>query len=185
MNPAADPSSASLHDPFKFDLAKAKPSITEYGNTIREANKDDFPILAGNGTAMFTIDMKPGALRIPHWHPNAWELDYCLQGEAEFWIMGPDNTAKTVKQVFTLQPGQIGFIPQGWFHAIKNIGKTDLKLLLVFNNGSPTDIGITTGLSGIGKDVFAQAFGVSPEAFNHFSENNKFFAPPANPPSTK
>src|SRR5579864_28095 len=94
---------------FKFDLAVSKPTISEHGNTIREANQDDFPVLAGNAVAFFTIDMKPGALRVPHWHPNCWELDYCLQGEARFWITGPDNARNIVKQVIDLKPGQIIF----------------------------------------------------------------------------
>ena len=176
---------ATPYNNFKFDLGKRAPTIHEYGNTIREANQNDFPVLAGNAVAMFTIDMKPGALRVPHWHPNAWELDYCLQGEAEFWITGPDNTRKIVKQIFDLTPGQICFIPQGWFHAIKNVGSTDLKLVLAFNNGLPSDIGIPAGLNGIGNNVFAQAFDVSPEVFNNFNENNKFFAPALNPPENK
>ncbi len=169
----APPSQPTL----KFDLAGVAPSISEHGNTIREANQNDFPVLAGNGVAFFMIDMKPGALRVPHWHPNAWELDYCVQGEAEFWIVGPDNERNIVKQAVRIKPGQLFFIPQGWFHAIKNVGSTDLKLLLTFNNGMPTDIGIPVGLNGIGNEVFAQTFEVSPEVFNHFNESNKFFAP--------
>jgi oxalate decarboxylase len=169
----ADP----LQPAFKFDLAATEPTISEYGNTIREANQKDFPALAGNAVAFFAIDMKPGALRVPHWHPNAWELDYCLEGKARFWITGPDNDNNQVKQVIDLEPWQIIFIPQGWFHAIKCIGGADLKLLLTFNNGLPTDIGIPVGLDGLGHDVFAQAFGVSPGVFNNFSTRNKFFAP--------
>lgn len=163
---------------FKFDLAASKPTIEEHGNTVREANQSDFPVLAGNGVAFFMIHMKPGALRVPHWHPNAWELDYCLAGEARFWITGPDNTRQTVKQVIDLKPGQIIFIPQGWFHAIKAISAGSLELLLTFNNGLPTDIGIPVGLSGMGKDQFAQTFEVSPDVFNDFNESNRFFAPP-------
>lgn len=163
---------------FKFDLAGSKPTISEHGNTIREANRNDFPVLAGNAVAFFMIDMKPGTLRVPHWHPNCWELDYCLSGEARFWITGPDNTRNMVKQVIDLKPGQIIFIPQGWFHAIKCISNTDLKLLLTFNNGMPTDIGIPVGLNGMGNDQFAQTFEVSPDVFNNFNESNKFFAPP-------
>ncbi len=170
-----------LQPAFKFDLAASKPTISEYGNTIREASRNDFPILAGNGVAFFAIDMKPGALRVPHWHPNAWELDYCLEGAARFWITGPDNDNNQVKQVIDLTPGQLIFIPQGWFHAIKNIGAADLRLLLTFNNGLPSDIGIPVGLEGLGDDVFAQAFDVSPEVFKSFNTGNKFFAPAANP----
>ena|ERR1700694_447776 len=175
------PVTAPPPNTFKFDLAGARPSISEHGNTIREANQNDFPVLAGNGVAFFMIDMKPGALRIPHWHPNAWELDYCLQGEAEFWIVGPDNARKIVKQVVRIKPGQLFFIPQGWFHAIKNVSNTDLKLLLTFNSGLPADIGISVGLNGIGNEVFAQTFEVSPDVFNNFNETNKFFAPAPDP----
>jgi oxalate decarboxylase len=180
------PSSMPPSQPtFKFDLAAAAPSISEHGNTIREANQNDFPILAGNGVAFFMIDMKPGALRVPHWHPNAWELDYCVEGEAEFWIVGPDNARNMVKQVVRIKPGQLFFIPQGWFHAIKNVSSTDLKLLLTFNNGLPSDIGIPVGLNGIGNDVFGQAFDVSPDVFNNFNESNKFFSPAKDTQLTK
>jgi oxalate decarboxylase len=180
MKPKRGPSITPLQPVFRFDLAASKPTISEHGNTIREANQDDFPILAGNAVAFFTIDMKPGALRVPHWHPNAWELDYCLEGEARFWITGPDNIKNDqVKQVIDLKPGQIVFIPQGWFHAIKCISDTDLKLLLTFNNGMPSDIGIPVGLEGIGDGVFGQAFGVSPDVFKTFDTRNKFFAPGA------
>ena len=168
-----------LQPSFKFDLAGRTPDISEFGNTIRMANQNDFGVLAGNGVAFFMIDMKPGALRVPHWHPNAWELDYCLAGEARFWITGPDDVGNTVKQIVDIQPGQLMFIPQGWFHAIKCVSSTDLQLLLTFNNGLPTDIGIPVGLNGMGNEIFAQTFGVSPDVFNHFNENNTFFAPPA------
>lgn len=178
MNPPLEPV-------FTFDLAGSKPTIHEHGNTIREANQDDFPVLGGNAVAFFMIDMKAGALRIPHWHPNAWELDYCVEGEGRFWLTGPDNTRQIVKQVVDVKPGQLVFIPQGWFHAIKAIGGTDLKLLLTFNNGLPTDIGISVGLNGIGKDQFAQTFEVSPDVFNHFNDSNKFFAPPLPVKSTQ
>ena len=172
MNTALQPS-------FAFDLAASKPRISEHGNTIREATQNDFPVLAGNAVAFFMIDMKPGALRVPHWHPNAWELDYCLQGEARFWITGPDNEDCLVKQVIDVKPGQLVFVPQGWFHAIKCISRGDLKLLLTFNNNLPSDIGLPAGLEGLGAEVFAQAFDVSPEVFKNFSTRNKFFAPAA------
>src|SRR4051812_17116983 len=174
------PSTAPLQPAFRFDLAASTPTISEDGNTIREASQNDFPILAGNAVAFFAIDMKPGALRVPHWHPNAWELDYCLEGEARFWITGPDNNNNQVKQVIDLKPGQIVFIPQGWFHAIQCISRGELKLLLTFNNTMPSDIGIPVGLKGLGDDVFAQTFGVSAGVFQSFDTSNKFFAPGGN-----
>jgi oxalate decarboxylase/phosphoglucose isomerase-like protein (cupin superfamily) len=102
-----------------------------------------------------------------------------VEGEARFWITGPDNLNNQVKQIIDLKPGQIVFIPQGWFHAIKCISSGDLKLLLTFNNGLPTDIGIPVGLDGLGHNVFAQTFGVSPDVFNSFNTGNTYFAPAA------
>jgi oxalate decarboxylase len=165
MQSNIDASAHARQPDFRFDLAAREPTIREHGNTIREANQKDFPVLAGNAVAFFMIDMKPGALRVPHWHPNAWELDYCVEGNARFWITGPDNDNNQVKQVIDLEPGQLIFIPQGWFHAIQCTSATDLKLLLTFNSGMPTDIGLPIGLEGLGAEVFAQTFGVSPDVF--------------------
>ena len=174
-----------LQPALTFDLAASKPTISEHGNTIRQANQNDFPVLAGNAVAFLMIDMLPGALRVPHWHPNAWELDYCLEGEARFWITGPDNSNNQVEQVIDLKPGQIIFIPQGWFHAIKCTSQTGLKMVLTFNNSMPSDIGLPVGLQGLGDDVFAQAFEVAPEIFKTFNTSNKFFAPAVNTSITK
>jgi len=74
-----------------------------------------------------------------------------------------------MKQVIDLKPGQIIFIPQGWFHSIKCMSDSDLKLLLTFHNGLPSDIGIPVALEGLGDDVFAEAFGVSPGVFKDFN----------------
>jgi len=180
MKQNEDSSITPLQPAFRFDLAASTPTISEHGNTIREANQNDFPVLAGNAVSFFTIDMKPGALRVPHWHPNAWELDYCLHGQADFGSQDRTTIIIRLKQVIDLKPGQLIFIPQGWFHAIKCMSGDDLKLLLTFNNGMPSDIGIPVGLEGLGDEVFAQAFGVSPGVFTSFNTSNKFFAPLGN-----
>ena len=48
-----------LQPAFKFDLAAAKPTIGAYGNTIREANQNDFTILAGNAVAFSRLTCNP------------------------------------------------------------------------------------------------------------------------------
>jgi oxalate decarboxylase/phosphoglucose isomerase-like protein (cupin superfamily) len=48
------------------------------GGEIREGNKKTFPAL--EGLAIFSLILKPGAVRIPHWHRDANELDYVAQG---------------------------------------------------------------------------------------------------------
>ena len=132
---------------FKFELAASKPNEDVAGGSIREAKKCTFPIL--DGLAIFLVSLKPGAVRIPHWHPDANELDYILEGCAEIALAGPDKVKTTIE----VRQGEISFIPQGWFHSIKNIGETELRLLVIFNNDSPNDIGISFGLAALDPTV--------------------------------
>ena len=64
------------HVPYSFPLASAKPTATTPGGTVTELTEKNFPIFKGNDAGVFFLVLKPGALREPHWHPNAWEMDY-------------------------------------------------------------------------------------------------------------
>ncbi|HEY0554625.1 MAG TPA: cupin domain-containing protein [Thermoanaerobaculia bacterium] len=70
--------------PFVFDLAGTPPQAVVQGGKIQEAKQSTFPALACNVLAVFLVTLEPGAVRIPHWYPDASELDYCLQGKAHF-----------------------------------------------------------------------------------------------------
>lgn len=64
----------------KFDLLKKGiKRICPAGNRYL-INKDAYPFLSN--MALATITLKKGGVREPHWHPNASELTYCLQGKA-------------------------------------------------------------------------------------------------------
>ena len=158
-------------DWFKFRLAASKPAVKVAGGTIQEANKATFPAL--DGLAAFLLVLKPGAVRIPHWHPDANELDYCLQGRAAIAIVGPDK----VEQKLEINPGDISFIPQGWFHSIRNAGTDDLRLLVIFNNATPNDIGISVGLGGMSDKVLGESLGVPAATFKDFKKTIRFIAP--------
>jgi oxalate decarboxylase len=146
------------HDttPAKFNLAAIKPHVlTEWGS-VRECTVKNFPILAESDAAVFLLTMKPGALREPHWHPNAWEVDWVIDGKAELCVVNPDDTTQTV----VLEPGDVGFIPQAWAHFIRNPGKTELKMVLTFGNNEPNDIGLSTMFAGMQTDAFTETLGL-------------------------
>jgi oxalate decarboxylase/phosphoglucose isomerase-like protein (cupin superfamily) len=55
------------------------------------------------------------------------------------------------------------FVLQGYFHHFENIGKDDLRFLIVFNNStreSNDDIGISVSLGGTPNEALAATFGV-------------------------
>ena len=75
-----------MKNPYLFDLAKSKPTVTKPAGTVRGAYEDVFPIVKGQKAAMFLVVLKPGGIREPHWHPNAWEFDYCIKGRARMSV---------------------------------------------------------------------------------------------------
>src|SRR5581483_3746331 len=91
---------------FSFGLAQAKPDVvTPYG-TVTKCTIDQLPALEGSDAAILLLRMKPGALREPHWHPNAWELDYCVSGHVQMGIIDPAGA----QAIFDLKPGNLAFV---------------------------------------------------------------------------
>ena len=161
-----------MRNPYLFDLAKSKPHVEKPAGTVQQAYEDGFRILAGQKASMALVVLKKGGIREPHWHPDAWEFDYCISGRARMSVVAPDNEW----QSFDIEPGQIVFVPQGFFHYFENIGSEDLRFLIVFNNStkeSGDDIGISVSLGGMPNEVLAATFGVSESVFDKIPKLHK------------
>jgi oxalate decarboxylase len=142
---------------FKYDLKGSAPQIVAKGGTIQEGNQSTFPGLAGNGLSIYFLTLQPGAVRIPHWHPDAAELDYVLAGKARVGLGFPDGEW----QRFDLGAGEIAM----------------LQMLVVFNNSAPNDIGVSVGFQTVPKEVLALTFGVPAETFDKLDLNVEYIAP--------
>ena len=164
-----------MADQFWFDLDNASPTVDVKGGTVREANKSTFPALSG--MAIYLLELKPGAIRIPHWHPNANELDYVISGQAIIGLGAPDDVSP-IAQTFEVFAGQIAWLPRGWFHYIKNGSETeDLKMLIIFSDDEPGDIGISKAFQATPADVLGLAFNVDPGTFANLDRDIGFIAP--------
>src|SRR5690348_14150632 len=76
----------------KFDFAKIEPQIVRPGGTVKECTGKNFPVLVDNAAASFLLVLEPGAVREPHWHPNAWEVDVPLSRRGKLGVANPDDT---------------------------------------------------------------------------------------------
>jgi oxalate decarboxylase len=152
---AGDPPTLPKSDQSnKFDFSKIKPQVVRDGGTVTECTGKNFPVLVDNDAASFLLVLEPGAVREPHWHPNAWELDVPLSGRGRLGVANPEDTFS----VQDILPGQIGFVPQGYAHYIENIGSEDLRWVIVFNNTQPDDIGLSTTFGGMPTHTFTDTF---------------------------
>lgn len=147
---------------YKFKLGGLKPAVDTKGGSVAECDKRNFPVVEKGGAGIFLLKLQPGGLREPHWHPNCWEMDYVVAGTVEMTIVPPRGPAST----FTLEPGDVAFVPQGYAHSIINIGDVEAVIPIVFNDELPSDIGLSTMFSEFPTDQFTQTFGVPASAMS-------------------
>lgn len=125
------------------------------GGTFFRANKRRFPAL--HGLAIQMLKLKPGAVREPHSHPNAEQLDFCVSGHARVGIIGPEGH----RQLLELHDGDISFVPRGYIHWIENIGSGQLHFLVILSNEIPETIELSETLGGVPAKTLAASLGVS------------------------
>ena len=116
MNNVPDPALAGKDLPtFKFALEKSDGKVVgnSYGN---EATVTQLPI--SEGIAGASLRLEPGAMRTLHWHPNADEWQYVVEGEVSVTLFGSHGRYRIER----LQKGDVGYIPQGYGHSIENVG---------------------------------------------------------------
>ena len=99
---------------YCFVRYKAK-AVQSKGGTVSLGNANNFGILSG--LACYLLTLKPKGIREPHWHPNAAELDYVISGRGRMTIFSPGDNVDT----FEVGPGEIVFIPSGYFHYVENV----------------------------------------------------------------
>ncbi|XP_069737106.1 uncharacterized protein [Phaenicophaeus curvirostris] len=76
-----------------------------------------------------TLKIPSRGLRGPHWHLNANEHGYLLQGSAWVGVISADAEVAT----FNVSAGQVVFFPRNSVHWIKNVGAQDCLFLLFFS----------------------------------------------------
>ena len=142
-----------------FDLDGAKPQFSSPTGTRTIMNADNFPILAGMGAVLLRLEK--GGVREPHWHPNAAELSYCITGNAKMTIFSTNARVDT----FTINPGQLTFVPRAYWHDIENIGNEEAKFVIVYNIERPEDLGISGSIGSMSPRVLDRMFGINPPGF--------------------
>ena len=123
------------------------------------ASAKNFPAL--KGLAVQGLDLAPGAVREPHCHPNAHQLDYCISGEGVVGIVGPNGETHYLE----LKAGDISFVPQGYLHWIENRASEPLSFLVVLSHEEPLTIELSEMLSGVPNATLAKMYNVPERIF--------------------
>jgi oxalate decarboxylase len=159
----------------KYEFLEQPPHRIYNGGREWRVDSSRFPI--STTITGVILDLDPGALRELHWHPNADEWQYVIEGNISVTLFGSHGRFRTE----TLGKGDVGYIPQGYGHSIENVGSNGCRILIGFNNGVYEAINLSEWIAGNPLDVLATNFGKPASVFEAFPRKEVFIAGPHRP----
>jgi oxalate decarboxylase len=150
-----------------FRFSHQKPQDKSEGGYRIKATKSNFPAL--QKMSLYKLTLHQHSAREPHWHANADELGYCLQGKVVVSFYGNQNT----KESFVVNKGGAFLIPSGALHAIENVGKETAELILQFSHEEPEDFGLSRAFGTFSDAVLGNTWDVSSKHFQSVKRRKK------------
>jgi oxalate decarboxylase len=134
------PRSAAVPLSFSYRMSAQQP-IEMVGGSVRITDSKVFP--ASKTIAAALVEVKPGGLRELHWHPNADEWQYFIQGQARMGVFAASGQART----FDFNAGDVGYVPLAMGHYIENTGTEPLRFLEIFRSSYYADLSLNQWLA--------------------------------------
>ena len=131
---------------FKHRLLAQEPIITP-GGSVRIVDSRNFPISKTVAAAL--VEIKPGAMRELHWHPNQDEWQYYLTGQGRMTVFAGNGAART----FDYRAGDVGYVPFAFGHYIQNTGTESLWVLEMFRSDRFEDISLNQWMALTPRDL--------------------------------
>ena len=100
-------------------------------------------------------------MREPHWHPNTEEMSFCVKGKAIVTIFSP----KAEHDTFTVDPGEVFYIPKGYLHYISNISDEAAEFIIAFSHQLPEDLNLSESINSMPAHALGATFGLPASFF--------------------
>lgn len=162
----------------RYPLMAQQPRRVAGGATQRTVTVEEFPISTGMAGSL--LEIEPGAMRELHWHPNADEWQYYIEGSAEMSVFLAEGQVVTEQ----FDAGDVGYAPMGAGHYIRNTGTTLLRVLIGFNNGHYEANDLSSWLASNPVDVLAANLGLPRQTAEQLRRRPHFAIPGKQPPET-
>lgn len=109
------------------------------------------------------MHLAEGGLRDIHWHPNANEMHYVLNGTLKVGLYSIEG----VRNTYTLNAGDLGFIPQGMAHYLEAVDGP-VEFLLAFDNPSWTTQELSTMMAQVPSYITAASINTTRAVVNEY-----------------
>lgn len=118
-----------------FKLSQQQP-INSLGGNVRIADTTNFPVSTEIAAAL--VEVQPGHMREIHWHPNADEWQYYIEGRARMTVFAAQANSRTIDY----RAGDVGYVPKSMPHYVENIGDSPLRFLELFRSPRYMDVSL-------------------------------------------
>ena len=133
----ADAPEAVMEPPLSYTWhMMGQEPIKAPGGWVRITDSRNFTV--SKTIAAARVEVEPGRIRELHWHPNADEWQYWLEGQGRMTVFASGGKSRT----FDYQAGDVGYAPRAMGHYIENTGEEPLVFLALFRSDHYADISL-------------------------------------------
>ncbi len=140
---------------FDFRMSSMEPTFKTAGGEVRVIDTRNFPVSTTIAAAHVVVH--PGGLRELHWHQNADEWQYYVEGQGRMTVFFNGGKART--QDFNA--GDVGYVPKTFGHYIENTGNTDLVFLEMFRAPRFEDLSLSEWVTHLPPELVVAHLGIS------------------------
>jgi oxalate decarboxylase len=156
---------------FTFSTSKMAPTTQSRGGSVKIVDSRNFPVSTTIAAGVVTI--KPGGLRELHWHPNADEWQYWVQGSGRMTVFNTGPAAVTMD----FHPGDIGYVKKGLGHYIQNTGSTDIIMVETFKDKQFSEVTLSQWLAVSPRQMVAETLKMDPRLIEQISKGRPEVVP--------
>jgi oxalate decarboxylase len=142
---------------FDFPMHSMAPTASTRSGEVRIIDSRNFPVSTAIAAAHVTV--KPGGLRELHWHQNADEWQYFVQGKGRQTVFFNGSKSRTAD----FAAGDVGYVPKTFGHYIENTGDTDLIFLEMFKSNRFQDLSLSDWITHTPPELVMRHLGISKE----------------------
>lgn len=156
---------------FTFSTSKMAPTVQSRSGSVKIVDTRNFPVSATIAAAVVTI--KPGGLRELHWHPNADEWQYWIQGSGRMTVFNTGPAAVTMD----FHAGDIGYVKKSLGHYVQNTGSTDIIMVETFKDKQFQEVSLAQWLACSPRQMVAETLNMDPHLIEQISKSRTDVVP--------
>ena len=152
-------------------MSTMPPTHANAGGEVRIIDTRLFPV--STTIAAAHVVLRPGAIRELHWHQNAEEWQYYIQGQGRMTVFFNGSKARTAD----FNAGDVGLVPRTYGHYIENTGTVDLIFLEMFKAPRYMDLSLNEWIASTPPELIQQHLGISSETLTAIPKTKQILIP--------